>query len=269
MKKMSLTEMLTYSTVLIKCTYFDGTAGSGTGFIINLCRDNKNTCVPVIITNKHVIANSDLTEFEFCRANYDGTPNDQEAVLSVCSSSAWIMHPSSNVDLCCLPLAPVLNNIHSNGKNAFYIPIETELIPHQLYIEDLAAMEDVVMIGYPIGLSDTYNHKPIMRKGVTATHIKNDYQGKKHFLVDIACFPGSSGSPIFILNEGTYSTPNGLQIGNRIYLIGVLFAGHQYTATGVLQFSNLPNLPCPVTQIPTNLGIAIKASEILEFEKMF
>lgn len=33
---MSISEMLTYSTVLINCQYADGSVGSGTGFIVNL-----------------------------------------------------------------------------------------------------------------------------------------------------------------------------------------------------------------------------------------
>ena len=36
MNKMSLSEMITYSTVLIRCEYANGTSGSGTGFIVNL-----------------------------------------------------------------------------------------------------------------------------------------------------------------------------------------------------------------------------------------
>lgn len=40
-------------------------------------------------------------------------------------------------------------------------------------------MEDVVMIGYPIGLSDTYNHKPIIRRGITASHPKKITKEKR------------------------------------------------------------------------------------------
>lgn len=38
---MSISEMLTYSTVLINCQYADGSVGSGTGFIVNLCKKQK------------------------------------------------------------------------------------------------------------------------------------------------------------------------------------------------------------------------------------
>lgn len=36
------------------------------------------------------------------------------------------------------------------------------------------------------------------RRGITATNINFDYNGKKEFVIDAACFPGSSGFPVFI-----------------------------------------------------------------------
>lgn len=179
------------------------------------------------------------------------------------------MHPNANVDLCCLPLAQALNELSKTTIKVFYIPLETSIIPTQSQLEELSAMEDVIMIGYPIGLSDTYNHKPILRRGASATHIKNDYKGKKDFLVDMACFPGSSGSPIFIINQGSYTAGHTVNIASRIYLVGILYAGPQFSASGIITFANLPKVPTPVVNIPTNLGIAIKASEIFEFEKIF
>lgn len=270
MNKMSLSEMITYSTVLIRCKYSDGTSGSGTGFIVNLCSDKEqNTCVPVLITNNHVVANSVETVFEFCRADENGNPIDTQPFAVGYQGNSWIHHPDSSVDLCCLLLAEALRQLEKNNTKVFYIPLETNLIPTQKNLEELSAMEDVVMVGYPIGLSDTYNHKPIIRRGITSSHPKKDYQGKKETLLDMACYPGSSGSPVFILNQGTYTTPNGITVGNRIYLLGVLYGGHEFNAQGILHFANLPNVPVPVTRIPINLGIMIKAERILEFENLF
>lgn len=267
MNEMSLSEKLTYSTVFIKCLYKDGTEGAGTGFIVELC-NNKETgiCIPVLITNKHVTKNSVQCVFEFCIADSNGKPKDKEAFSFRYDNQSWIMHPDNNVDLCCLRLGPALNEISKTDNKIFYIPLTTDIIPSQKQIDELTAMEDVVMIGYPIGLSDFYNHKPILRRGSTATHIKNDYQGKKEFLVDMACFPGSSGSPILILNQGTYTIPTGIAVGSRLYLVGILYGGPEFSATGVISFANLPKMPTPIINIPVNLGVAIKASEILAFE---
>ena len=105
------------------------------------------------------------------------------------------------------------------------------------------------MVGYPIGLSDQYNHKPVIRRGITSSHPRKDYQGKKETLLDVACYPGSSGSPVFILNQGAFPTKEGISVGNRVMLLGVLYGGHQFNTQGVLQFTNLPNVPKPV--VPT------------------
>jgi hypothetical protein len=269
MKQMSMSEMITYSTVLIKCEYDDGSCGTGTGFVIDLC-DNEVTgqCIPVIITNKHVVQGSKKCIFEFCIQDSDGNPIDTQSFGVEYTDAPWVYHPDAEIDLCCLPIAPVLKQMPSTAR-AFYVPLETKLIPSPSQLAELTALEEVIMVGYPIGLSDTFNHKPIIRRGTTATHVKNNYQGKKDFLVDIACFPGSSGSPIMVLNEGSYVTRGGIAIGTRILLLGVLHSGPQYSSRGVWTFANLPTTPIPVHNVPMNLGVAVKANEILAFEKIF
>lgn len=270
--QMSLSEKMTYATVLIKCEYGSGMFGSGTGFLMNLCHDKQtDNCIPAIITNNHVITNATKISFEFCRSTPQGTPNDRKVFTVTYQNNAytnWIHHPDANVDLVCLPLGPILHQLRQNKVEIFSVPLDTDLIPAQEIALDLSAMEEVVMVGYPIGLSDTFNHKPILRRGITATHYKNNYQGKEEFLVDMACFPGSSGSPIFLLNEGTFRTTSGIMVGSRVLLLGVLYGGPQYTAQGVLEFASIPTLPRSYTAIPTNLGVAIKASKILDFEPL-
>lgn len=87
-----ISEMLTYSTVQIKCEYNNGTCGSGTGFIINLCENKeKGTCVPVLVTNNHVVENSKKTVFEFCLANEKNEPVDTKTITIELSDPNWIM----------------------------------------------------------------------------------------------------------------------------------------------------------------------------------
>ena len=62
----------------------------------------------------------------------------------------------------------------------------------------------------------------IVRKGITATPIWNDFKGQEVFLVDAGVFPGSSGSPVFIYNRGTYPTKDGIVVGNRLLFVGVM-----------------------------------------------
>ena len=212
---------------------------------------------------------STKTVFEFCKADCNGNPIDTSSLSITYIGNSWIHHPNEDVDLCCLLLGEVLNKIINNGMKVFYIPLETNIIPDTEKLEDLFAMEEVVMVGYPIGLSDEYNHKPVIRRGITSSHPCKDYQDKKETLLDIASYPGSSGSPVFILNQGSFQSQKGLMIGNRVYLLGILYGGPQYDATGILQFATLPVMPVTHTNIPTNLGIMIKSERILEFEKFF
>lgn len=267
MTELGLSEQITYSTVLIE-GISNNQKSLGTGFFYNIeAKNNRN--IPIVITNKHVIQNTTTTKFEICKCDASSNPNDTEVCSITSDSNNWRMHPNSEVDLCCLPIAPYINEYINNNIKLFYKSLNKELLLTSEDLQCISAIENVVMIGYPNGCSDTYNHKPIIRKGITATHIKNNYQGKKEFLVDISCWPGSRGSPIFILNEGIYhSKPGNLVLGNQIKFIGILYGGIEYSADGVLTFENIPNKLKSITNIPINLGVAIKAEEILAFEKM-
>ena len=89
------------------------------------------------------------------------------------------------------------------------------------------------------------------------------------FMIDAACFPGSSGSPVFLFNLGSYSSRDGgTIIGSRIKLLGTLYAGPQHTATGDIAIMNIPvaQKPVAISRIPNNLGLVVKSYKLLDFE---
>ena len=92
----------------------------------------------------------------------------------------------------------------TTGKRPFYINLSQGVIGSPEALSSLAPIEDITMIGYPNGLWDEVNNLPIVRRGITATSANGKYQGKTEFLIDAACFPGSSGSPVFVYNNGSY-----------------------------------------------------------------
>ena len=66
---------------------------------------------------------------------------------------------------------------------------------------------------------------PIVRKGITATSLQLDFNNEPKFLIDAAIYGGSSGSPVYIFNQGSYSPANGgLVAGTRLKLIGIVYA---------------------------------------------
>ena len=121
-----------------------------------------------------------------------------------------------------LNLKQILSMLEENGKRPFYRSIDSGLIPKKSVLDNLAALEQITFIGYPSGLYDDYNKTPLIRQGWTSTPAWNDYKGKREFLVDASVFEGSSGSPAFIFNQGSYPTTDGIAIGSRLLFMGVI-----------------------------------------------
>ncbi|KXY39771.1 zinc chelation protein SecC [Bacillus cereus] len=270
---LSISEQLMYSTVRIECLNSKGQGSTGTGFFFRFL-DDGNRYVPAIVTNKHVVEGAIQGLFLMTIADENDNPINTEHLPVGFDNfeKHWIFHPDPNVDLCVMPIAPVLNQLESKGKQAFYIALSKDMIPNFEQLSNLRAIEDITMIGYPTGLWDQVNNLPIIRKGITATHPNINYNGNEEILIDAACFPGSSGSPVLLFNENGYMTKDGTtHLGAiRVLLLGVLYAGPQFTATGEIVVTNVPtsNQPVAVSRIPMNLGMVIKAHKLLDFEEM-
>ena len=185
----------------------------------------------------------------------------------------WLKHPEAEVDLCAMPIAPILNLLNQQQKKLFFISIDNSLLPTQNELIDLRHVEDILMVGYPNGLWDEVNNMPLFRKGITSTHPKMDWNGKKEILIDAACFPGSSGSPVFLFDEGGYVDKRGNTVmgGTRIKLLGVLYAGPQHTVTGEIEIVTVPTVDKPMafSGIPNNIGIVIKSEKLKEIDDLF
>lgn len=266
-----ITEQITYSTVLIRCyDDQDKEYGSGTGFIMGLFMEGNNGH-PFIITNKHVIEDSVRTEIELCKADGNGKPIDTDTTLLQIEKSEWFFHREESVDLCCCSLMNVLHENKVDMSSVFFCPLSTSLIPTEEALSSFLAIEEVYMVGYPKGIFDDYNHKPITRKGITASHPKKDYQESKETLLDIAVFPGSSGSPVLLLNSGScILTLSNLTATTRPFLLGVVYAGWEEDEKEQTRVVNIPvkrDFEHKAYKY-FNLAVMIKAEKILDFEKM-
>jgi len=269
-------ELLSYSTVKIETFDVDGNKSTGTGFIVNLAvLADKEQIVPIIITNKHVVEGGVKFRINFCLAGADHQPIDDQhfPIEFTTQILPWVMHPEHDVDLCAIPIAPLDGAAVKNGKRLYYVPLGLECIPNAETISHFDAIEDIHMIGYPIGLSDEINNKPIVRKGITATHFMKDYNGKKEFVIDCACYPGSSGSPVFVINSGNFTSKEGkfMYDTSRLFLLGVLWGGPQFDAGGELHVVDIPTAQTAFvsSSIPMNLGFVIKSQKILDFLPLF
>jgi hypothetical protein len=123
------------------------------------------------------------------------------------------------------------------------------------------------MIGYPNGLWDEVNNYPLIRRGITASHpaVDHEVDGVPTTVVDIACFPGSSGSPVFLYNHGSFADKKGnLVVGGRLLFLGVLFSGPVIQADGRIVIHNIPTAAVPVAEVSLmmNLGYIVKSREL-------
>jgi hypothetical protein len=169
-----------------------------------------------------------------------------------------------------MPIGPLLAEGEKQGKSFFFVHLEESLLPTDAELADLGALEDILMIGYPIGIWDAKNNMPILRRGITATHPNLDYEGRREFMIDAACFGGSSGSPVFLYNQSGWIDRRGNTHmgGTRIKLLGILYAGPEWVSAGEIRVVTIPTQQkaVAISALPINLGFVIKSSRIRELE---
>lgn len=186
---------------------------------------------------------------------------------------AWTNHPDPDIDLCAMPIAEVQKlTVEKTSKEPFYLPLDSGIMPSQSDIDGLIGMEEVKMIGYPNGLWDELNNMPLYRKGVLASNYKFDWNGKKEFIVDLSVFPGSSGSPVFLLDESGYKTKKATIFGStRFKLLGIVYKTFLHHISGGIYSANIPTNQqnIAVSSMPNNLGLVIKSERLLDFEQIF
>ena len=262
------TEQLLYSTIQISTD-----TGSGTGFFY-LYRYDNGKQVPIIVTNKHVIDNNPNISVTFSIHTGDMAKMvvDPES-RSYKIFSHWIFHPT--MDLCITEMNPIAQIVFaSSGRYPFYYVIDPSILATNEKLLELSAVEDVLMVGYPIGLWDSLNNFPLFRRGITSSHPGVDFIDPSMGVVDMACFPGSSGSPIFINNPLGYfdKKEKKFLLGKgRFLFLGILSSGPQMSASGTISIQDIPTKQAVISQTPVmiNLGYYIKAYELEYFKPLF
>lgn len=259
----TLTEIAMYNSVRLVTS-----TGSGTGFFFTYIFDEGE--VPILVTNKHVVNNNPNEIVKLLVHTGDNkTKTVFDESIEVTLNLEWFFH--SKHDLCFCYVAPIAEYVKQRyNKEIYYSTIEKNLIPDKEKLEELSAVENVVMVGYPIGLWDSLHNLPLFRRGITSTHPAYDFNVEGVGVVDMACFPGSSGSPIFIIDENGYSDKQGkTYIGaKRILFLGILFEGPQLTLEGDVKVIQTKDKVVSHTNSLVNLGYYIKTYELIEFEEV-
>lgn len=215
-----------YSTAKLTVVKSSGATSYGTGFFFDLKYSDGMHCL-LLVTNKHMADDWQELSFRINKGDDQFNPilgDTVQITLENKPSQRWMAHP--DVDLCVFEVWPAIKEVWDSGVKLCYRTLHERLLPDKDTIKFISSIEEVLMIGYPDAMADEVNNLPIVRRGITATDFKVDYNGKKEFLIDASIFKGSSGSPILICNIGSYTNPDGhLMLGNRTFFLGVQYRG--------------------------------------------
>lgn len=251
---------------------------TGTGFFYKVTHPASRLAKILIITNKHVVKGADVVHFVLSSAEMVNDLNEQQQPtnrvdhrITLSLNNNLYPHPDPDIDLCGIDITVPTSQILNSGQQLRSMFLDSTWLPSTEDKISFRDVEQVLVIGYPRGLWDEHNNMPIARLGTTATHPMSHYQGKKNFLVDVAAFLGSSGSPVFTYEAPMFRQPNGAYTpGTKVNFIGVVWGVIEATTSGELRIINVPSALKPVLVINTSLHLAaaLHADAILEIDNM-
>ena len=206
--------------------------GLGTGFLVARMHDSNDRGKIFLVTNKHVIhtnaENRDSVTHITCHFNSrngesTGTCEVDIPLRDNQGECLFRQHPDLDTDVYAIDITHVITTNKSiNAKWVQYDMFATEEIRQEL---DITVGEDIITIGYPLGLRQGHSNLPLLRQGLISTEIgkpildqvrnpDNTIRDRtlRAFLIDGATIHGSSGSPV-VLKPVT-----GRVIGNSLNL---------------------------------------------------
>ena len=266
---MSATDKMAKATVRIEC--FDGerlSVGSSFHCVFPL---KTLGAVPVLITNRHVVEG-----FRNIRIVLSTAPDPRQAtperrrVLAYDRLDEVVhFHDNTDVDLAAILLRPILDRNVNDGSTIYLEDISLKDFAAEDIENRLRFVEDVLVVGYPQGQWDRTRNLPLFRRGITASPAMLDYNGESKFLIDCSIFPGSSGSPVFLYNFPAYIEGGKVAFGERCALLGVVSSVLAHNVEGTVEEVDVPTATAVTkSPMPSNLGIVIKAREILKLAEV-
>ena len=187
---------LTQATVQIEQAQPDGSHIVGTGFLINDPAPD-GTPRTVLVTANHVFER--MTQGT-ARVGYriqgkDGawSYDPRDITIRRGKSELWTHHPSRDV------AALVVRAPEAFAKAA--IPLAWLAADDTFARFGVGQGDEMMVLGYPQGLSANTAGFPILRSGRVASPIERAALSPT-FLLDFRVFPGNSGGPVFIAETG-------------------------------------------------------------------
>lgn len=179
--------------------------GSATGFFYE-----KNASL-YLVTNRHVVLDETKNiKPELLRLKLHKDPNDLTKNIDIDiplysdGKAKWHSHP----DYSAKKIDIAIIEIDSEKLKPYsFKALSASTFLRKDY--SLAMGEDVMVLGFPRGLSDAKHNLPINRSAMIASAYSVDFQGNPYFLIDANLHPGMSGSPVFTRAKSIWLAADG------------------------------------------------------------
>jgi len=266
----TISECLLFSTVRIETFKVSDTNKEdsyvGTGFVFE--HEINERSALFLVTCKHVIKDMQRGTLTFTQKR-DGKPliGTRWDLLIDDFEQLWFVHPDDDIDVAVVPFGCVLKYANDQGVDLYFHPIVSSMLLTEEAQKFIYAFEEIIFIGYPGAWWDKVNLMPIIRKGITATPILIDFEGKKEFLIDASAFPGSSGSPVFMRRiELGHHRSGAIALATRLAFLGLVQQSchERWIDEGRITSQPIADTSEEPSSQRVGLGVVLKADTIIE-----
>lgn len=195
--------------------------GTATGFFYE-----KNNIV-YFITNKHVVLDEEKgIKPDTLRIRLHANPQnlfqnvDFDIPLYKNGVARWHIHKdygTKKIDIAVIELDQEL----LKAGHFFKALSASNFLPKKFIIQPA---EDVMVIGFPRGLSDSVHNLPLIRNAMISSVYGVSFQNNPFFLIDANLHPGTSGSPVITKPKNMWCDEQGntsILTGSPMYFLGI------------------------------------------------
>ncbi len=207
-----IAETWVHATMLIENEWGE----CGTGFLVARKVDAEIVRA-FLITNKHVLnkdpqrrVRASRIRLHVNKKNAQGGVEGETVSVSLVTGSGkpWREHPDRDVDVLAFDITSLLATRPDIEKK--WATYDLFLTNERIKELQITMGEEVMTVGYPLGLRHRTTNLPLVRSGIIATKIGESLEDEveengtirkrilRGFLIDGATIPGSSGSPVVL-----------------------------------------------------------------------
>ena len=244
---------------------------TGTGFFV--ARRSSYGSQIFMVTNKHVLSpikQIPKISFDGHTQRTDGTRLKQriDIVLNGKNQQRYQEHPDPNIDVAAMNITDIKINNPSMVMKCF--DYDKDLATQQdLKTYEIEAGDDVLMVGFPLGITQGTSNGSVLRQAMIASRIGEPLEDQltghsrtlPAFLVDGGVVHGSSGSPVILKPVIGRIMSSGIQMGDTpLMLLGIL---------AETRFGRLRTSSGQSVESYAGLGMAFDASAIKQVLELF